>query len=250
MPRRIAIIPARGGSKRIPRKNIIDFQGLPMIAWTIRAAIGSGAFAHVIVSTEDEEIAAVSRAHGAEAPFLRDSHYDDVSTVSQATVAALAQAKRHYGEPFDIVVQLMANCPLRDSDDIRAGLKSFEAAGSEFQLSCFRFGWMNPWWALTLDASGQGAWAFPEASGVRSQDLPPLYCPTGAIWIARTEALRAAQTFYGPGHRFQPVSWIAAVDIDDEEDLAFARAAFAIKSVRNASVGVEASSSPATLQRP
>ena len=94
---RIAIIPARGGSKRIPLKNIIPFQGRPMISWSISAALDTGLFDRVLVSTEDEEIAAIGRSAGAEVPFLRRGHFDDHTPVSLATLTALEQAEDSLG---------------------------------------------------------------------------------------------------------------------------------------------------------
>lgn len=222
--KRIAVIPARGGSKRIPGKNIIEFCGKPMIAWTIEAALESGCFSRVLVSTDDAEIAQVARTWGAEVPFLRDSHADDHTPVSGATLAALQQAMAHWQESYHTVVQLMANCPLRNADDIREAISAFETKQRSFQISCFRYGWMNPWWAVTLDEKGSPERLFPEAAEQRSQDLPPLYCPTGAIWIARATDFLEAGSFYGKGHQFEPVSWQSAVDIDDYEDLTFASA--------------------------
>lgn len=221
---RIAIIPARGGSKRIPRKNVIDFGDRPLIAWTIDAALGAGIFDRVLVSTDDEEIAAISRKCGADVPFLRPAAADDSSHASAATALALGQAMQYWDETYEIVAQLMPNCPLRAAGHIRDAMDLFCRSGADFQLSCFRYGWMNPWWAVTLDEDGNPTPRFPEAMNVRSQDLPALYCPTGAIWIARAAAFLDAGTFYGPGHRFAPLSWTAAVDIDDFEDLVMARA--------------------------
>lgn len=224
----IAVILARGGSKRLPRKNILELQRRPMIAWTIEAALLSGCYHRVLVSTDDEEIAAISRAAGAEVPFLRDSAADDMAPSSAATLAALGQAERHWGERYGIVSQLMANCPLRGAREIRDAVENFHERGAEFQLSCFRFGWMNPWWAAKLGEQEQPEYLFPEARAQRSQDLPPLYCPSGAIWIAACESLRRSGTFYGPEHIFHPMPWMAALDIDDAEDLAMARACFQV----------------------
>lgn len=220
--KRIAIIPARGGSKRIPKKNIIDFAGKPMIQWSIEAALLSKMFERVVVSTDDEEIAEVSRRCGAEVPFLRHKYADDYATVSQATLSALEQAEDYWSAGYDTVTQLMANCPLRTASDISHALTTFEQKGRAFQLSCFEFGWMNPWWAATIDQSGRPANLFPDASSQRSQDLPPLYCPTGAIWVASCAALKQAGTFYGPDHYYEPIPWFSAVDIDDRDDLMFA----------------------------
>lgn len=222
MVKKIAVIPARGGSKRIPDKNIIPFQGKPMIAWTIEAALQSKCFERVLVSTDDEKIAEVAMSYGAEVPFLRLQHADDYSTVSEATVAALIQASEYWSEEYNVIVQLMANCPLRSATDIHDAVSKFSHCNREFQISCFKYGWMNPWWAVELNSDGIPNRLFPETVNKRSQDLQDLYCPTGAIWIAKTHKLLKHGTFYGPGHCFEPIEWQSAVDIDDYDDLNFA----------------------------
>lgn len=220
----IAIIPARGGSKRIPRKNIVDFAGKPMLAWTIDAARACRLFDRIVVSTDDADIADCARAHGAEAPFLRDAAADDAAPVAAATMAALRQAEAHWGQSYDTVAQLMPNCPLRGGADIDAAFERFRASGAPFLLSCFRFGWMNPWWAHRLDDSGRPQALFKEALTRCSQELDDLYCPSGAIWIAKVAALQESGTFYGPGHIFHPIDWRAAIDIDDTDDFDMALA--------------------------
>jgi N-acylneuraminate cytidylyltransferase len=226
----VCIIPARGGSKRIPRKNVIDFFDKPMIAWTIEAAQESGLFDTIVVSTDSEEIAEISKKYGAEVPFLRQEKNDDISPVSEATISSLKQLKQHLGLEYSNVIQLMANCPLRDADDIKKAFANFTARKLDFQLSSFKFGWMNPWWAVQVSEAGKPIPMFPEAQMTRSQDLPKLFCPTGAIWIAKTESLLKANSFYGPNYEFCDVGWISAVDIDDEEDLLMAKAAFVLKN--------------------
>ncbi len=220
----IAIIPARGGSKRIPRKNITPFRSRPMIGWTIEAALESKVFDTVLVSTDNAEIAEIAREEGAEVPFLRDAYADDRSPVSEAIVAALGQAERHYRTSFTSVAQLMPNCPLRGAGEIRAAWAHFEGGVHRFQISAFEFDWMNPWWAARLNPGGQPDWLFPEARLARSQDLDRLYCPTGAIWIAEASALAEARSFYGPGHVLCPMPWQAAIDIDNWHDLHMAEA--------------------------
>jgi CMP-N-acetylneuraminic acid synthetase len=222
----IAIILARGGSKRLPRKNILDFHGKPLLAWSVEAALKSGQYDRVLVSTDDQEIAKIARSFGAEVPFLRNSAADDITPSSVATLAALKQAEEYWGEDFDAVSQLMANCPLRNAEDISTSVQNFIDSGAVSQLSCFRFGWMNPWWAAKLDAHGSPEFIFPEAVAARSQDLPPLYCPSGALWIANTSALKTNKTFYAPNHIFYPLSWISAMDIDDKDDLEMAKTCF------------------------
>jgi len=221
--RRIAIILARSGSKRLPGKNVLDFGGKPMLAWSVEAALAAGCFDRVLVSTDHEGIAAVGRRHGAAVPFLRDGGSGDHASSSEATLIALRQAEEYWKESYQCVAQLMANCPFRNAANILDALAAFEGSGAPAQISVFRFGWMNPWWAMRQQTDGQPEYLFPQARKSRSQDLPPLYCPSGALWIARRDALDSAGTFYAPGHVVFPMNWMSAMDIDDEEDLLMAR---------------------------
>jgi len=230
MGKNIAIIPARGGSKRIPRKNIVDLGGKPMIAWTIEAALNSNRFERVLVSTDDEAIAEVARFYGASVPFLRDAKADDMSTASEATLHALLQAEEYWGTEFDNVTQLMANCPIRSSDDIKNHEDSFIERNCKFQISAFEYGFANPWWACRVSENGIPVALFEEALKSRSQDLDKLYCPTGAIWIADVQEFKRQGTFYGNGYRFKDISWQSATDIDDFSDLEFAKVVMALRS--------------------
>ena len=218
--KKVAIIPARGGSKRVPGKNIIDFNGKPLIAWTIEAAKESGLFEKIVVSTDSEEIAKISREYGAEVPFLRVTAADDHSPVSDATLSTILQLEEK-GEYYDDVVQLFAVCPLRNSKDIIDSYEFFLEKETSFLLSCFKFVWMNPWWAVTLNEKQEPSWIFKDTFK-RSQDLPDLYSPTGAIWIAKIEDLKRDKTFYGKNHIFWEIDWKRAVDIDNYEDLQLA----------------------------
>ncbi len=218
----IAIIPARGGSKRILKKNIVDFHGLPMICWTIKAALKSQIFDDVIVSTDDAEIAETAKNFGASVPFLRSSYADDYSTVSDAVIYTLKKLKELNEEKYENVFQLMPNCPLRGTDEIKAAWQFFSQGTHDFQISSFKYGWMNPWWASSISDKGFPTPIFKDQATKRSQDLQPLYCPTGAIWIANMDKLIEFGSFYGPGHKFYPMNWKNAVDIDNQEDLEFA----------------------------
>jgi CMP-N-acetylneuraminic acid synthetase len=222
----IAVIPARGGSKRIPHKNIMNFMGKPLIAWTIKAAKESGIFDRIVVSTDDIEIVQTATSFGIEVPFLRKEANDDITPVSVATIVAIKQAQEYWNEEYDVVIQLMANCPIRGSKDIAQSYEHFLSRDVNYQMSCFKFGWMNPWWAIKLDENLKHDFIFPDALKKRSQDLPDLFCPTGAIWIARVNQLLIDKTFYGQGHTFYPIDWKSAVDIDNYEDIDFAKAVF------------------------
>jgi CMP-N-acetylneuraminic acid synthetase len=225
--RPVAIIPARGGSKRIPHKNIVDFCGKPLIAWTIEAALESTCFDRVVVSTDDARIAEVAAACGAQVPFLREAHADDHSTVSMVAIHTLDQLEAKLGLHYETVASLQATSPLRNAEDIRTALASFAANDAPTQMSCFKFHWATPWWAFERNSGGNAAWLHPEMIEKRSQDHPPLFGLTGAICIGKTTALRAQGSFYGPLQRYEPISWQSAIDIDDPEDLAFAEAVYA-----------------------
>ena len=225
----IAIILARGGSKRLPGKNKRMFYGKPLLAWSVEAALSSGHFDKVILSTDSQEIAEIGLEYGAEVPFLRICASDDNSSSSDATLAALGQAEEYWGMSFDVVAQLMANCPLRTSRHVSAAMNSFLESGASSQISCFKFGWMNPWWSAKLASDGRPEWMFPSAKFSRSQDLPTLYCPSGALWIAKTKSLRAHQSFYSPDHIFNAMDWMSAMDIDDDEDWLMAEACMALQ---------------------
>jgi CMP-N-acetylneuraminic acid synthetase len=204
--------------------------GKPMIAWTIEAAKRSNIFDRIIVSTDSEEIADVARHYGIEVPFLRSDKNDDISPVSEATLAAVDQAEIFYNEKYDVVIQLMANAPLRNESHIIQQYKRFLDLDCNFQISSFKFGWMNPWWAFRQSQDGQIEWMMKEGVGKRSQDLSELFCPTGVVWIARVNHLKEANSFYGPGYQFCEIDWKSAVDIDNYEDLEFAKALFLVKN--------------------
>ena len=220
MQKIIAIIPARSGSKRLPNKNIINMMGKPMIAWTIEAALESKIFSEVLVSTDSEHIADLSRKLGAHVPFLRDpKDADDYTPIAVATANALIKMEEYKSVKYDTVVQLMANCPCRTASDIINSYNNFLVSSSNFQISVFKFGWMNPWWAVKLvKTSMEAVPIFPEAFKKRSQDLETLFCPTGAVWIANANLLKKERTFYGNGYKIFPISWQSAVDIDEEDD--------------------------------
>jgi pseudaminic acid cytidylyltransferase len=214
----LAVIPARGGSKRIPGKNIRMLKGKPLIAYTIEAAIASGLFGQIVVSTDSDEIASIARMYGAVVPFIRDrSLSDDRTPVSAATVDALRRLDNE-ATTYTYVAQLMANCPLRSSVDVLESHRQLMSSGSCSQISVTRFGWQNPWWAMKRDGSFELKPLFEAQTTQRSQDLPELFCPTGAIWWARAETLREAGTYHVPGRTGWEIPWERGVDIDTEDD--------------------------------
>ncbi|MDX6709483.1 MAG: hypothetical protein QOH96_499 [Blastocatellia bacterium] len=214
----LAIVPARGGSKRVPGKNVRNLLGKPSLAYTITAALESRLFQRVIVSTDNIEIAAVARRYGAEVPFLRNAILaDDHTPVSSVTVDALERIDPA-GTEYHHVAQLMPNCPLRTHRDVQDSYYQFVDTGAESQISVTRFGWLNPWWAARRSELFELKPIFEDQVNERSQDLPVLFCPTGAIWWARTDVLRREKTFHIQNRTGWEIPWQRAVDIDTEDD--------------------------------
>lgn len=214
----IAIIPARGGSKRVPGKNRRMIAGKPMIAYAIKAALKSNLFDQVVVSTDDSVIADIAIEFGAVVPFMRTPNLaDDHTPVSAATIDMLDKMDPDRNR-YKWVVQLMANCPLSTAEDIQASFKAFVDSGSATQISVTPYGWQNPWWAMKLENGDQIAPLFPEELKKRSQDLPPLYCPTGAIWWGQRDVLLEQRTFHVAGRAGWVMDWQRGFDIDTEED--------------------------------
>jgi pseudaminic acid cytidylyltransferase len=226
----LALIPARGGSKRIPGKNVRRLADRPILAYTIAAALESELFEQVVVSTDSEEIAEVARACGAEVPYLRDENLaDDMTPVSSVTVDALSRLDPN-GKKFEAVAQLMPNCPLRTANDVRDSYRQFYGTGAESQISVVRYGWQNPWWAMRCNDRHQLAPLFNDQLSARSQDLPELFCPTGAIWWARTASLRLTKTFHSEGRTGWEIPWQHGIDIDTFEDWSMAEALLALRT--------------------
>ena len=136
---KVAIIPARGGSKRIPRKNVKDFCGKPMIAWSIEAALESGCFDHIIVSTDDPEIAAVAEKYGAEVPFTRPKELADDHTATRPVINhAVEEASQLWGMP-DYICCIYATAPFMLAEDLKRAFTTLEETHADFVFSAGRF---------------------------------------------------------------------------------------------------------------
>ncbi len=214
---RIAIIPARGGSKRIPRKNIKLFCGKPMIAWSINAAKASGLFDHIIVSTDDAEIAQIAKAWGAEVPFIRPTELSDDYVGTGAVVKhAVEWGLKNMGK-FELTCTIYATAPFITVDDLIRGHELLLQTNSQivFTVTSFPFPIQR---AIKITESGNIAMFQPEHLMTRSQDLEPSYHDAGQFYWARTEAVLndipafsdAAVPLILPRHQVQ--------DIDTPED--------------------------------
>lgn len=217
----IALIPARGGSKRIPGKNIYPFFGHPMLAYTIAAALRSGLFDRVIVTTDDPFIGKVAEWYGAEYLARPEELATDEASLVDVELHALKTVGSQ-GAKVDIICQLMPNCPLRRSDDIIEHYRLFEANRRLFQISVVPYRVVYPHWALTMDDEGKGNWLFGPTHNTLSQHLKKAYCPTGAIWWARASAFVSQRAFYGDPFHLAVMDANRGVDLDCMEDVEFA----------------------------
>jgi CMP-N-acetylneuraminic acid synthetase len=214
----VALIPARGGSKRLPRKNILPIAGLPMLAWPIHAARESGLFDRVCVSTEDAEIAEVARRHGAEVIERPPAIAEDRSTVVQVCLHALETQP-----DIDLLCCVYATaCLLRSKTliDSRALLDAAPSADFVMGVSEYEH---PPVQALKADEQGFLSYMWPEWRGVQSQFQPHLVVSNGTLYWARAEALRRERSFYGSRLKGFVVPADEVADIDTAEDLERAR---------------------------
>lgn len=211
----ICIIPARGGSKRISRKNIRDFCGLPMIAWSIRAAKKSGCFERVVVSTDDDEIAETAQSYGAEAPFRRSKVLADDYT---PTVPVIADAiERLNVVAHTPVCCLYATAPFVTPDDLRAGLIRLEETGAPFILSVTTYAFPIQR-ALRRNSAGEVEMFDPAQMQTRSQDLEEAWHDAGQFYWGRAESWASNQGIFGQGTQGLALPRHRVQDIDTEED--------------------------------
>ena len=217
----MAIIPARGGSKRIPGKNVRRFFGHPMLAYAIAAALHSELFNETIVSSDDASIGRIAEWYGASFILRPPELASDTAGLVEVARHVLERL-RGRGVEMDAICQIMPNCPLVRGEDIREHWRTFEDGQRSFQISVVPYRGMYPQWALAGDEQGRGQWVFGERHLLRSQELGHTFCPTGAIWWARTVDFLAQSAFYGSPFHLAPMDANRGIDIDDEEDLKLA----------------------------
>jgi N-acylneuraminate cytidylyltransferase len=210
----VAIIPARGGSKRIPRKNLLPFDGVPMIVRSIRTALESGLFDQVVVSTDDAEIADVARAHGVQVPFLRPADLaDDFTGTAAVIMHALQQLPA-----FDYACCVYATAPLLQARYLQQGLELLEQhPDRSFAFSVCSFGFPVQR-ALTLDEQGALTALYPEFRHTRSQDLPEAFQDAGQFYWGRSEAWLRGEVVYSPASLPVILPRHLVQDIDTPED--------------------------------
>jgi pseudaminic acid cytidylyltransferase len=214
---RLAVIPARGGSKRIPRKNIKLFCGKPMIAWSIEAALRSACFDRIIVSTDDAEIASVAKNYGAEAPFMRPPELSDDHTGTIPVIAHAINWQNDQATPVDEICCVYATAPFIQAEDIGRGLQSLHQDNVDYAFSVTSYAFPIQR-AIRIRGDQRIEMFYPEHFNSRSQDLPEAWHDAGQFYWGKADAWLAAKPFFSssaipiilPRHRVQ--------DIDTPED--------------------------------
>ena len=231
----LAVIPARGGSKSIPRKNLVDVAGRPLIAWAIGAAREARRLDRVIVSTEDEEIAETARQWGAEVPFVRPAELA-TDTVSLIPVVQHALAAMDgLGFRADAVVSMQATSPGLRGADIDAAVAKLEESGADSVATVLRVEHEHPYWAKRLEGDRVRPFsAETNESYLQRQDLPPAYVFDGAIFVRHRRLLEewTGRDFcLGADVRGLPLSAESSLHIDDPIHLEVARVVLARRAL-------------------
>jgi N-acylneuraminate cytidylyltransferase len=231
----LAVIPARGGSKGLPGKNIRDLAGKPLVAWTIEAAQASRCIDRLILSSDDDEIAQVARRWGCDVPFVRG---EDLATDEATTVDVVLDSLRRC-PGYDWVVVLQPTSPLRTSEDIDSCLLECLDQGASVGVSVCE-ATVSPYWMFRRHGQGQLQTLLPMPQGAtQRQDLPYVYQLNGALYVAKCGWLQANPKFITPHTYAYVMSQQRSIDIDDEVDFRLAELMLsdAVKSRNNQACG-------------
>jgi N-acylneuraminate cytidylyltransferase len=222
--RKIAIIPARGGSKRIPRKNIKPFFGKPIIAYSIKAALQSNLFDEVMVSTDDKEIAEVSKNLGASVPFLRSAQAsNDFATTADVLIEVL-EAYRKEGKEFVLGCFIYPTAPLITAKRLQESLDLLITKNFDAVLPVLKFSY--PIWRSLRVEQGKALMNWPEHVNSRSQDLPPAYHDAGQFGWFNTEAFLRNKIVFTQNTGALELTELEVQDIDNDTDWKLAELKF------------------------
>lgn len=216
MPSSVCIITARGGSKRIPRKNVREFCGKPMLAYSVETAVASGIFDVVMVSTDDDEIADVARKYGAEVPFMRsEATSNDYATTADVLREVLSDYGK-CGDEFDTMCCLYPTTSFVQVSELKEASAMIEAgASSVIPVTSFDF---PPLRGFRVGEDGSLEYAFPEFAQTRSQDLPEMVHDCGRFYFAKVASFHETGGFITNNTRFLRIPSRLVQDIDTPED--------------------------------
>ena len=193
----LGVIPARGGSKGLARKNILQLAGKPLIAYTIEAALGASLLARVVVSTEDDEIARVSRQYGAQVPFFRPHDLaGDESSIYSVLIHAVRWLEEHENWCADYILLLQPTSPLRKAEDIDGSIALALEKDADGVVSLYEAR-PHPYQTKRLTEDGRILQFISLTKAIdRRQELPPVYAVNGAIYLVKRSVLLEQETFY------------------------------------------------------
>ncbi len=216
----LGLIPARGGSKGVPRKNIRLLNGKPLLTYTAESALQAKTLARVILSTEDAEIAETGRNCGLDVPFLRPSELAQDSTPSLAVVRHALLTLKENGEDFDAVCLLQPTNPLRRAADIDACVELFIDNRADCVISVLPVPHeYNPKWVFWKNVGGKMSLSTGDAEIIpRRQDLPPAFHRDGSVYVTRSEIVIDRESLYGENVLGYEMSPQFSANIDTEED--------------------------------
>lgn len=219
----LGVVPARGGSKGVPRKNIRLLAGKPLIAHTLLAARQAPSITRLIVSTDDPAIAEVARAWGGEVPFLRPAELaGDAAPQLDVVIHALTEVEQAEGRSYDAVVLLQPTAPLRQPADIEAALALLFQTGCDSVVSYCRVEREHPYYMVTLQDGRPQPVLTPPPGLTARQQYPPVYLRNGAIYAVRRNVLVEQRSLYGRDQRAYLMPYWRSVNIDTEFDFALA----------------------------
>jgi pseudaminic acid cytidylyltransferase len=227
---RVAVIPARGGSRRIPRKNVRPFCGKPVIAWVIEAARASSLFEHVLVSTDDAEIRDVALQSGAECPFMRPPELADDYTVTSAVIGHATRWALDAGWDVDAVCCMYATAPLIDTGDLKRGLAALTSGDWAFAIAATTFA-APIQRAFTQRPDGGLEMYFPDQFATRTQDLPATLHDAAQFYWGRPDAWIDGRRMFDRWSVPVVIPRWRVQDIDEPED--WARAESVFRELRN-----------------
>ena len=219
----LAIIPARGGSKRLPRKNILELKGKPMIAWTIEAASYSKFIDRIIISTDDQEIAQICRDYGVDIPFIRpgDLGKDESNSIDviMHTITKLEELKENY----DYVIMLQPTSPVRNANNIDESVELLLRKNADSIISVTALNHPIEWTNILPDDFSLDGFFLNQYEGMRSQDFPKRYIINGAIYLNDIQILKKTSSLINCGKSFAYIMEKEnSIDVDTQFDFMIA----------------------------
>ena len=223
--RYLGVIPARGGSKGIPKKNIKVMNGKPLIYYTIEAsnrALNKGALAKCIVSTDSDEVASISEMYGADVPFIRPAFLSGDTVKSVDVIIHALSFLEQKGEQYDAVVTLQPTSPLRTEEDLIGGIELFDMNTRDSAIAVYEDNKANGYnyYRMGLDQVGIAEHA-EHNTGIRRQDMKPMYVRNGALYISSTKLLKERHLIIGDYPLLYVMPKQRSIDVDSPQDFEY-----------------------------